>query len=52
MQAVGHAVRDAQALDGERSDLHAFTRRDRLQAIAQIDPVLFETMLDEGQGEP
>ena len=47
--AVGHAVRDADELDGERPDGDDVARLDRLQPIAGVDAVLLELRLDQRQ---
>jgi hypothetical protein len=48
---VGHAVRDANELDRERADADGLPRPDRLQAILEVDLVLFELRLDQRKGE-
>ncbi len=48
--AVGHAVRDADELEGERADGHRLARGHRRQTVAGVDAVLFELGLDERQG--
>ena len=45
--AVGHAVRDAEKLDGEGPDRDALPGLDRFQPLLRFDAVLFELRLDE-----